>query len=81
MSTYTYEITKTQEYVEEVGMTEVYGIQISNANQKLARKKGESCRIDGISPVYREIEQFRALLEEMELYPVHLKDVVEDFLC
>ena len=78
-STYIYEITESRERINgKVIVT--YGISIDNRHRELAEKDGEHCRIDGISPDYEKVKQLKALIEEMELFPVHLHDVVEDFL-
>lgn len=79
-STYIYEITESREKIDGHGITDVYGISIYNRHRELAEKAGEYCRIDGISPDYDRIRQLKELLEEMELFPIHLRDVVEDFL-
>ena len=80
MKSYVYEITKTEEYIDGIGKMEFYGIQIRNADNKLAKQKGEFCRADGISPDYNEIKSLKDLMEKLELYPIHLYDVIEDFL-
>ena len=79
-STYIYEMTESLEHVDEHGIMKVYGISISNRRQELCQLAGESCRIDGISPDYNEIKSLKDLMEKLELYPIHLYDVIEDFL-
>lgn len=81
MSTYLYEITKSKILIDEQGIITVYGIRICNTNPKLAEKDGEHCLIDDISPNYNQVRRLKELIEEMELFPVHLHDVVEDFLA
>ena len=80
MDTYIYEITESVDFVEDTGSIKTYGIRIYNADKKIAGRKNESCRVDSISPDYPKIAAFKQMLEEFGLYPIHLRDVVEDFL-
>ena len=80
-SIYIYEITESEEFVEETGKITSYGIQIYNSDRELAKQKNESCRIENISPDRNKIVEFKKLVEELELYPIHLPDAVEDFLA
>ncbi len=79
--TYIYEITEGEEFVEQIGKIKSYGIMICNSDKNLAKQKNESSRVDNISSDYNKIVDFKKLLEENELYPIHLHDVVEDFLA
>ena len=78
---YIYEITESEEFVEEIGKIMSYGIKICNSDKELAKQKNECCRIDNISPDRDKIIEFKKLVEELELYPIHLPNVVEDFLA
>ena len=78
---YVYEITEGEESIEETGKMMTYGIEIYNSDQTLAKQKNESCCIDNISTDYKKILKLKNLMEELELYPIHLHDVVEDFLA
>lgn len=80
MNTYIYEVTENVELLENAGIMTVYGIEIRNANPLLAQNDGEYACIDNISPVYEDVKHLKDLMEELELYPVHLQNVVEDFL-
>ena len=80
-NTYIYEITESEEFVEETGKITSYGIHIYNSDRELAKQKNESCRIENISPDRNKIVEFKKLVEELELYPIHLPDAVEDFLA
>lgn len=80
MKTYTYEIIESQNFIEDIGLVTVYGIQIYNSDAVLAQNYGEHSHIDDISPVYDDVKRLKDLMEELELYPVHLRDVAEDFL-
>ena len=79
-NTYVYEITECEESIEETGRIKTYGIQIYNSDRELARHKNEYCRIDNISPDYQKVFALKKLIEKLKLYPVHLPDVIEDFL-
>ena len=68
-----------KEFIEETGKIMSYGIKICNSDKELAKQKNEYCRIDNISPDRNKIIEFKKLLEDLELYPIHLLDVVEDF--
>lgn len=78
---YIYEITESEEFVEETGTIISYGIKIYNSDRELAKQKNEYCCVDNISPDYKEIVNLKNLMEELELYPIHLRDVVEDFIA
>jgi len=52
-----------------------------NRNPFLAKQSGEYCRIDAISDDLDEVMHIRDLIEEMDVYPVHLKDIIEDMMC
>ena len=80
-SIYIYEITESEEFVEETGKITSYGIKICNSDRELAKQKNESCCIENISPDRNKIVEFKKLVEELELYPIHLPDAVEDFLA
>ena len=45
-----------------------------------AAKTSTAGFIDNISSDYKKIVDFKKLIEKLELYPIHLPDVVEDFL-
>ena len=79
--TYVYEITESETFVEETGKIISYGITIYNSDRELAKHKNESCRVDNISPDHNKILKLKDIMEELELYPIHLRDVVEDFLA
>lgn len=79
-SEYLYEITKSKKLIEDKGVINVYGIYIHNSDSRLAKNKGESCLIEDISPSLNEVKKLKNLMEELELSPLHLYDVVEDFL-
>ncbi len=78
--TYLYEITESEEIIEETGRLKTYGIMICHSNREFANQKNEYCRIDNISPDYNKIVDLKNLIERLELYPIHLPDVIEDFL-
>ena len=80
-NTYIYEITESEEFIEETGKIMSYGIKICNSDKELSKQKNEYCRIDNISPDRNKIIEFKKLIEDLELYPIYLLDVVEDFLA
>ena len=78
--TYIYEVTECETFIEETGKITTYGIQIYNSDKTLANQKNESCRVDNISNDHNEILKLKDIMEELELYPIHLRDVIEDYL-
>ncbi|GEM_PF-4698573 len=73
-------ITETLVVIESGVCVKTYGLYLYNESPFLARLQGESCRIDDITESYDQALRLKELVEEMDIYPVHLRDVVEDFL-
>lgn len=80
-STYVCKIVESTVFIEEMGNVIVYGINMYNSNKELAELDGEHCCIEDISEDFEKVERLRKLLVEYDVYPVHLKDIVEDFLA
>lgn len=79
-STYVCEITENNMFIEETGDVTVYGINMYNRDSSTAKLEGEHCRIDNISDDIEKVRTLCEMIEECDVYPVHLKDVVEDIL-
>ena len=80
VSAYQCDITETRRMTEDRRLVTVYGLSLHHRLPSLARCEGESCRIDDISDDRSKVLRLKELIDEEGLYPVHLKDVVEDFL-
>ncbi len=70
---YTYSMFKTNFKSEDYGEIPVYGIEICNDT--------ECSSIEDISDSAQEVTELFKLIYELELFPEHLADVVEDFLA
>lgn len=77
---YICEITRKKVFIEDTGNITVYGINMYNRNENLAMLENEHCCIDDISEDLKTVEKLVSLLTECDVYPVHLKDIVEDFI-
>ena len=78
--TYCCEITTSMVYVDDIGYIKHYGLKMYNRNSTLAGKRGEYCIVEDVTPSFDDIAELKRLIDELAIYPVHLKDVVEDFL-
>lgn len=77
---YVYELTSRKEYVEDLGEVLLYGIRIYNSIPEISLLEGESSRVDGISDNIDEVKNLCKILEEEKVFPVHLIDIIEDYL-
>lgn len=59
----------------------MYGLSMYNCNPLLAGKKGEYCKVDAISDDLDEVLRIRDLVFEMDVYPAHLRNIIEDMMC
>lgn len=71
-----YVITKERKEREDVGVTE-YGIR---CDLYKSEKLVDSEEVNGITTEECRIEKFLQILEKNQVFPVHLKDVIEDLL-
>ena len=78
--TYICEITTKKVSIDETGIITVYGINMYNRNKNLSELENEHCCVDDISDDLEKVKRLRGLLIECDVYPVHLKEIVEDFL-
>ncbi len=69
---YTYGLCETRITTDEYGYTTTYGIMIAGENK--------SASIHDISNSFGFVYRLFELIVEEELYPEHLRDVVEDYL-
>ncbi len=76
---YKCDITESWVIVEGGMCVKMYGLHLYNECPFLAKQKGESCRVDNISDEYEEVCALKRVIEEMDVYPVHLKDILEDY--
>lgn len=79
-STYTCEMTENIIFIEGTGNVTVYGINMYNRDSSVAMLDGEHCRIDDISDDIEKVKTLCEMIKEYDVYPVHLKDIVEDML-
>ena len=79
-SVYVCEITESLFTAEETGTITVYGIKLYNRDPDCAKHKGEYCEINDISDDIEKVKELKELIEELDVYPVHLFDIVEDYL-
>ncbi len=77
---YICEIIKNAVFIEDTGFICVYGINMYNSNPVLAKADGEHCRIEGISENLEKVQKLVNRIIKYNIYPIHLKDIVEDFL-
>ena len=69
---YQYQLTASESAAEENGKV-TYGISITDKN-------GICGKIEDISPDKAEMEKLVSLCNELQLDPIHLEDIVDDFL-
>ncbi|MDD6488786.1 MAG: DUF6514 family protein [Clostridia bacterium] len=79
-NTYVCEITENNVFIEDTGNVTVYGINMYNRDSSIAKLDGEHCCIEDISDNIEQVRNLREMLVEYNIYPVHLKDIVEDML-
>ena len=77
-----YQCDLTESYVvtEEHQVVRVYGLALYNCRPERACLRGESCRVEDISDDREKVLRLKRLIDELRLYPVHLREVVEDYL-
>lgn len=77
-----YECFITETYlIPEGGVCiKMYGLYMHNADPLRACKKGESGRVDCITDSYEEVLKLKRLIDELDVYPVHLENIVEDMM-
>lgn len=74
---YIYEVTEKQCFLEEKGMRKLYGIRIYH-KEKLKFK--EESEVDEISDDFEEVRKLCSVLQENDVYPIHLAEIIEDYL-
>ena len=77
---YCCDIISSEQFVDERGNVRLYGLALYNKQPQTALIEGENSRVDGITESYEEVLRLKLLIDELQLYPVHLRDVVEDYL-
>ena len=78
---YKCEITESLVILDKDVCIKMYGLNMYNRNPFLANQQGEYCRVDAISDDLDEVIRIRELIRELDVYPVHLKDIIEDMMC
>lgn len=78
-SAYICEITESKVFIEEVGYTTVYGINMYNRSKEVALLDDEHCLIEDISDDFEKVSRLCRLLIELDVSPLHLKEIAEDF--
>ena len=79
-SVYCCDIVCSEIYIEDQGNITVYGLYLHNADPMLASQKGESCTVENISEDIEKVKALKEIVEKYQLFPVHLKDFIDDFL-
>lgn len=79
-SVYCCDIVCSEIYIEDHGNTAVYGLSLYNADPVIALQKGESCTVLNISDDIKKVLRLKEMAEKYQLFPVHLKDLADDFL-
>lgn len=69
---YQYQLTASESAAEE-NKKVTYGISVTDKN-------GICDKIEDISPDKAEMEKLVSLCNELQLDPIHLEDIVDDFL-
>lgn len=75
-----YEITSTKKVFEDYGMVQVYGINAYREGFKDSCEDYLSCCIEDISSDYNFVKDIIQKLSEYKVLPVHIKDIVCDFV-
>lgn len=66
---------------EEKGSVPVFGIEVTEiCAEPEGGEELQTAKIDGLSVNRERVLEFLYMLSDMEVMPVHLADVVEDFL-
>ncbi len=73
-------LTQSYIYIEDYGKVKVYGISLCNSNAQKAMLDGEHCEIQDISCDKESVLRLVHLINECNVYPVHLKEIAEDFI-
>lgn len=79
-NSYICEIIQSEVTIEEIGSITVYGLKLYNRNPDMAKLDGEYCAIEDICEDMEAVKHLQKLIQELDVYPVHLYDVVEDFI-
>lgn len=69
---YNYTLTQSQIILDSIGITTVYGIEISGND--------EYSIVEDISPEQAEVMKLLELVASERLFPVHLHEFTEDYL-
>ena len=77
---YNYELTTIHIVTEDHHIIKSYGIKIFNTKKYLTKKPYESIRIDDISTNKNEVIELLNLMKSLDVHPIHLRDIVEDYL-
>ncbi len=71
---YNYKLIKSSVFIEEYGYTAVYGIRIYNEDGS------EFSSVEDISDDFESVDRLCRLMCNENICPVHLIDIVEDFI-
>lgn len=77
---YICEVVSTYITLDNNHITKVYGLYLYNSLPYKAHQKNEFCMIADISCDVTEVLNLKSLIEELNVFPVHLRDIVEDYL-
>lgn len=77
---YNFELTSTHIITDNNQVIKSYGIHIYNAKKYLLSNPNESCRIDDISIDREEVLNLIRLINDLDVSPIHLPEIIEDYL-
>lgn len=75
-----YEITSIKKEFDDYGLVQVYGINAYREGFKNSSKDYLSCCIEDISSDYCFVQNILQKLWEHKVLPVHIKDIICDFV-
>lgn len=75
-----YEITSTKKQFDDYGLVQIYGINAYREGFKYASEDYLSCCIEDISSDYSFVQFIVQKLSEHKVLPVHIKDIICDFV-
>ena len=76
-----YEMTTCKKEIEDVGVVQVYGINVYQEGGDNLYADENVCKIEDISSKYEEVAHLMNLLAENHVMPVHILDVVSDYVA
>ena len=79
-NSYLCEIIQSEITIEEIGSVTVYGLKLYHRDPDTAKLDGESCTVEDICDDIEPVRHLQKLITELDVSPLHLKDIAEDFV-